>query len=1537
MERPQDEGMNPPKAGLSTIIKPLDIVIAQYDFNPLRKSQLRFFAGNIIYVISKSDSGWWDGILYYNKSLVLRGWFPRSYTKSIKDTSSSRKIFPLNYHGSNAFNNRPSSHGSRRNSLRIGSPSGNMNIRSTSGSRRGSLVSTGNFRRKSLGTTTFHDNHDNAINSGQTLLSTSPSNSASSVNNSSPSSHLKQDYQFDMNRRSFSHSRSKPNATSKSRSASTSSSRNSYCRSSESLSKARSHSESRNSDHSYSKHSVSSIRSPHTLHESEINILSTKEVEMLLNNMSRQEVVPVWTPVLTTSNNLLYFNKEMNIYCTSLPISRTPELSLKSVFPPNENLVDLQARSLESDFLPNTQVMDLESVISSQHRNLHDASPINPMVVISGNSSQKQPNTPSGPKPDLSQPCPSPGRSPSMHSNPTQSNEKNEEAGPKNSQPLAPKPLPQSNSRMFYSLSSDMKTWTELKNSTIYYLKASHNHFFKQNQPSFYQNFSKASTYIFYHQLACNLARKELIKRNVVKDIRKILRKLIKVVFRINVNASVYFNSSSKIVMNSSDIKKFNGDMLTSNRDTLNNGTRTSEAFVLPNNIEFPDLRNVSTSTTTSFNPNASLDSSHQGTMTSETIQISPDSPRASIPTNTTQTSNMLIDEETGIVLNSLFNVIHTDFTNIFKLVNNLHNIIIDSVSPDDALVQIYPRFIRNSFEGIVWTKSDPSFASKSEDSSDISNKSDQGNASSSFFPESLSSLMFSGRQYSSSSSRTVNSNLEKQNSSGSIGKIHNKLRARSKGSKPARYPLNHTTLNLLRDKLSLISNIYKTDNSAILSSVDGGKLVELSMGTYNGLKESAAFLNIIDKLDLQFFFNLKRCHSNENLEKEFHEFSESSMTNAVPILLEYYDLKQALHDITIRYVMDTQNLSLRDPFVFCSMRGELSQFSKGSHAELFQLVQEEKKSNSLYEHLVSQDVEINGMSFLDTQEVLHEAATRYYNIATLISVIIEQLIVERENVINYAARMMNNDFMDVLLKDEQYEYDENLSSSVTISQTMSDDQETQQSSKASMFLSSTLDSKSPTFLQHSFVDELPWFLDSEHETELIYSPNGHIKGGTRLALIEHLTNHKSIDAFFNIVILTTFRSMFSTAEFLRYLFKRFDLSPPEGLSYEEYNVWVDRKQKPIRIRVINIIKAWLTDYWNDCYYEDSQDSLDELNTVVNMAILDEISGAAELRPLVERKIAVNELKLKRKDYEPKPSPTPPPALKNGLSKTSATFRLRKHKLTDFDPITFAQQLTLEEHILYSAIDQFECLDRIWGKKVCDFGGSANISNFITSSNHLTDFVSYTIVKETDLKKRAQILQFFIQVSEQCYNLKNFSSMTAIVSALYSSPIFRLKKTFDRLPKHILNSLDKLNTLMDSTRNFFRYRDLLKTVHDVPCVPFFGVYLSDLTFTASGNPDNLNNNPNLFNFSKRLKIVMILNEIMSFQKITYKLKHSEEVKLFLEAEMENILSIEKQYELSLKIEPRVDVSSSFNSAEYNTPTDLSKAGSKKLRFGRLRK
>lgn len=88
----------------------------------------------------------------------------------------------------------------------------------------------------------------------------------------------------------------------------------------------------------------------------------------------------------------------------------------------------------------------------------------------------------------------------------------------------------------------------------------------------------------------------------------------------------------------------------------------------------------------------------------------------------------------------------------------------------------------------------------------------------------------------------------------------------------------------------------------------------------------------------------------------------------------------------------------------------------------------------------------------------------------------------------------------------------------------------------------------------------------------------------------------------------------------------------------------------------------------------------------------------------------------------------------------------------------------------------FECLDRAWGTKYCNMGGSPNITKFIANANTLTNFVSHTIVKQADVKTRSKLTQYFVTVAQHCKELNNFSSMTAIVSALYSSPIYRLKR-----------------------------------------------------------------------------------------------------------------------------------------------------------------
>lgn len=86
-----------------------------------------------------------------------------------------------------------------------------------------------------------------------------------------------------------------------------------------------------------------------------------------------------------------------------------------------------------------------------------------------------------------------------------------------------------------------------------------------------------------------------------------------------------------------------------------------------------------------------------------------------------------------------------------------------------------------------------------------------------------------------------------------------------------------------------------------------------------------------------------------------------------------------------------------------------------------------------------------------------------------------------------------------------------------------------------------------------------------------------------------------------------------------------------------------------------------------------------------------------------------------------------------------------------------------------------------------------------------------------------------------------------------------------------------------------------------PCVPYLGVYLSDLTFIEDGNPDILKDTK-LVNFEKRAMISKVITEIQAFQNIDYCLRPVPEIQNFL-AKME-ILSEKDAYDRSLQCEPR---------------------------------
>jgi hypothetical protein len=127
-----------------------------------------------------------------------------------------------------------------------------------------------------------------------------------------------------------------------------------------------------------------------------------------------------------------------------------------------------------------------------------------------------------------------------------------------------------------------------------------------------------------------------------------------------------------------------------------------------------------------------------------------------------------------------------------------------------------------------------------------------------------------------------------------------------------------------------------------------------------------------------------------------------------------------------------------------------------------------------------------------------------------------------------------------------------------------------------------------------------------------------------------------------------------------------------------------------------------------------------------------------------------------------------------------------------------------------------------------------NIKKFNTTSY----WVMTSLLEEKDVSKRRQLLKFFIQLALHLLKLQNFNGVMEVMCALNHSCIHRLKETWKSVHNdiHLLEDHVRLQTFIDSEKNFRNMRNMVRTLQP-PCIPYLGLYLSDLTFIQEGNPD----------------------------------------------------------------------------------------------------
>ncbi|XP_022419041.1 ras-GEF domain-containing family member 1C isoform X2 [Delphinapterus leucas] len=212
------------------------------------------------------------------------------------------------------------------------------------------------------------------------------------------------------------------------------------------------------------------------------------------------------------------------------------------------------------------------------------------------------------------------------------------------------------------------------------------------------------------------------------------------------------------------------------------------------------------------------------------------------------------------------------------------------------------------------------------------------------------------------------------------------------------------------------------------------------------------------------------------------------------------------------------------------------------------------------------------------------------------------------------------------------------------------------------------------------------------------------------------------------------------------------------------------------------------------------------------------------------------------------------------------------------DPYTLAQQLThieLErlQHIgPEEFVQAFVNKDPLASTKPCFSDKTNNLEAYVKWFNRLCYLVATEICMPSKKKQRAQVIEFFIDVARECFNIGNFNSLMAIISGMNMSPVSRLKKTWAKVKTAKFFILEHQ---MDPTGNFCNYRTALRgaahrslTAHssrEKIVIPFFSLLIKDIYFLNEGCANRLPNGH--VNFEKFLELAKQVGEFITWKQV----------------------------------------------------------------------
>lgn len=429
---------------------------------------------------------------------------------------------------------------------------------------------------------------------------------------------------------------------------------------------------------------------------------------------------------------------------------------------------------------------------------------------------------------------------------------------------------------------------------------------------------------------------------------------------------------------------------------------------------------------------------------------------------------------------------------------------------------------------------------------------------------------------------------------------------------------------------------------------------------------------------------------------------------------------------------------------------------------------------------------------------------------------------------------------------------------------------------------------------------------------ELIFNREGLIVGGTLNALVERLTTHDSApDKFFTTIIFLTFRLFAKPEDFAKALVYRF-----------EYVGDNPSLAGPVRLRVYNVLKGWMESHWrHDC--DDTalpvivgfaREGLAQHLPMAGKRILELAEKVSSTQaPNVPRVLSsIGKTSTSTATYVDPNTPLPSPIISRSQLASLRAWKMGGGgvSILDFDPLELARQITIKTSKIFCSVLPEELLATEWTKRTSSL--AVNVRALSTLSTDISNLVSDSVLQLEEPKKRAAIIKQWIKIANKCLELHNYDTLMAIVCALGSTNLKRMKKTWEAVPHKTKAVFEELCKVVDVAKNYAVLRQRIQSQLP-PCLPFVGVYLTDLTMVDSANPSTRplsidGEERAVINLDKHMKTAKIISELQRFQ-IPYRFAEVSELQTWMQDQLIRVRSagdksFQLHYRRSLILEPK---------------------------------